>query len=170
MAKPKVKKIVLFWLDNIPEKRDAQAIADLLPQQMHPELVFKTTQEVNDKILGRSVLSLAAKFIVAVSLRLAAAVPEKRARIKKQELSERAGTRAMQIAVMKIILEKLRKKHGFHYEKSPTRLICKYIETTIGHCYYALVLDSEIDPSKYDFDTGAMGCTLSTLFWEVANT
>ena len=170
MAKPKVKKIVLFWLDNIPEKRDAQAITDLLPLQMHRELVFKTTQAVNDKISGKSILKLMDKFIIPVSSRLAAAVLDKKARIKKEELLEWAGTRAMHIAVMKTILEKLKKKHGFDHDKSPNRLICKYIQTTTGHCYYALILDCEIDPSKYDFATGAGGCKLSTLFWEVANT
>ena len=109
MAKPKVKKIVLFWLDNIPEKRDAQAIADLLPLQMHRELVFETTQAVNDKISGKSVLKLMDKFIIPVSARLATAVLEKKVRIKKEEFSEIAGTRAMHIAVMKTILERLKK-------------------------------------------------------------
>lgn len=170
MAKPKVKKIVLLWLDNIPEKRDAQAIADLLPLQMHRELVFEGTQAANDKISSKSVLKLMDKFIIPVSSRLAAAMLDKKAHLKEEEFSEIAGTRAMHIAVMRTILERLKKKHRFDHDKSPNRLICKYIQTTTGHCYYALVLDSEIDPSKYDFATGAGGCTLSTLFWEAANT
>lgn len=168
MAKPQVKKIILFWLDNIPEKRDAQAIADLLPLQMHRELVFETTQAVNDKISGKSILKLTDKFIIPVSSTLAAAVLDKKTRIKRKEFGEIAAILAMHIAVMKTILERLKKKHRFDLDKSPNRLICKYIETTTSHCYYALVLDSEIDPSKYDFATGFGGCTLSALFWEVA--
>ena len=169
-VKPKVKKIVLFWLDKVPKREDAQAIADLLPIQMHPKLVFEATQTVNDKISGKSVLKLMDKLIIPVSSRLSAAVLEKKSRIKKEEFSEIAGIRAMHIAVMKTILERLKKKHRFDHDKSPNRLICKYIQTTTGHCYYALILDSEIDPSKYDFATGDGGCKLSTLFWEVANT
>lgn len=96
MAKPQVKKIVLFWLDNIPEKRDAQAIADLLPQQIHRELVFETTQAVNDKISGKSVLKLMDKFIIPVSSRLATAVLGKKVRIKKEEFSEIAGPSAVE--------------------------------------------------------------------------
>jgi len=169
-VKPKVKRIVLLWLDKMPKREDAQAITDLLPLQMHRELVFETTQAVNDKVSSKSILKLMDKFIVPVSSRLAAAVLEKKARIKKEEFSEIAGTRAMHIAVMKTILERLKKKHRFDHDKSPSRLICKYIQTTTGHCYYALVLDSEVDPSKYDFATGVGGCTLSTLLREVANT
>lgn len=168
-VKPKVEKIILFWLDNVPERKDAQAIADLLPQQMHPELDFETTHAVNDKISGESVLKLMDKLIITISSRLSAAVIKDNAHIKKEEFTEITKIRAMNIAVMQIILKKLKSKYGFDYAKFPNRLICKFVEATTGLCYYALILDLDIDPSNYDFATGKGGAKLSTIFWE-ANT
>jgi hypothetical protein len=166
-VKPKVEKIILFWLDNIPERRDAQAIADLLPQQMHPELDFETTIGINDKLSGKSILERMNQIITTVSAKLFAAHMED---FDKETLLEMAQQRAMNIAVMQDIEKKLQKKHGFKHVDYPNRLICKFIETTTGLCYYALILDSEIDPSNYDFATGEGGAKLSTIFWEAANT
>lgn len=173
MAKPKVKKIVLFWQDKVPGSEDAKAIADLLPQQMHPELIFKGAQTDNDKISYGNVLKLARKFTMVVGAELTGAALAGNLdvkKVKKEELKELIAIKTINIATMKIILDRLKKKHRFDHNKSKNRLICKYIRTTIGHCYYALILDSEINPSKYHFTTGFGGCTLSALFTELANT
>ena len=171
--KVKVKKIVLFWMERIPKKGDAQAIADLLPQQMHQELVFETTKAAHEKISPKSIFKLIDKLIIPVTARLGVAVLEKDKRFKKHEKEEVldiAMTRSWHIAVMQTILKTLKEKYRFNHAESPNKLICKVIETTIGLCYYALILDSEIDPSGYDFATGRGGSDLSTIFWEAANT
>jgi len=172
-TKPKVEKIILFWLDNIPEITEAQSIADLLPQKMHPELIFESNRAFNDKISSKSVLKLMNKHVTTVALRLSQAIISEGGHIKdvdKNDFEEVAETRSMHIAVMQIIENELGKKYGIKRAAYPDKLICKFIETTAGPCYYTLLLDSEIDPSKYDFATGKGGAKLSTIFWEADNT
>jgi len=166
-SKPTVHKIVLFWLDNLPEKGDVQAIVDLLPQQMHPELYFKTTTAINDRLSTTSILELMNEIIITVSAKLYA---QHMADFDKKTLTEMAQQRAMHIAVMQLIEKRLQKKHRFKHADHPNKLICKFIETTTGPCYYTLILGSDIDPSNYEFATGIGGCKLSTLFTEAVNT
>jgi hypothetical protein len=79
--------------------------------------------------------------------------------------------RVLDIAAIQSIEKELQKKYGFKHADYPNRLICKIIITKINICRYSLILDSEIDPSNYNFYTpGIKGCKLSTLFWEAANT
>jgi hypothetical protein len=166
-GKQSVHKIILFWLDNIPNEKNAQAIADQLTREMHPELYFATTTAINECLSMRSILEVMNEIIMPVTARVAI---DHRGSADKKTLVEMAKQRSMHIAVMQLIEEKLQEAHGFEHSDHPNKLICKFLETTAVPCYYALILDSDIDPSNYEFATGIGGCKLSTLFTEAANT
>ena len=173
IVKPKVKEIILFW-EHAPKAKEAQTIIDQLPQ-WHPELDFQAALATNERLPSGSVAKCAEQFDGgAVANRLVNAINDDGGRIENydfESISKMTLERVLDIATIQIIEKELQKKYGFKHFDYPNRLICKLIKTKISICHYALILDSEIDLSNYNFHTpGVKGYKLSTLFWEAANT
>jgi len=173
IVKPKVKEIILFW-EHAPKAKEAQTIIDQLPQ-WHPELDFQAALATNERLPSGSVAKCAEQFDGgAVANRLVNAINDDGGRIENydfESISKMTLERVLDIATIQIIEKELQKKYGFKHVDYPNRLICKLIKTKISICHYALILDSEIDLSNYNFHTpGVKGYKLSTLFWEAANT
>ncbi len=172
-VKPKVKKIILFW-GHAPKAKEAQAIIGQLPQ-WHPELDFQAALAIDERLPSEYVAKCADKFnIGTIANRLVNAIKDDGGRIENYDIegiSKMTTERVLDIAAIQILEKELQKKHGFKHVDYPNRLICKVIMTKTGICHCALILDSEIDPSNYNFHTpGIKGYKLSTLFWEAANT
>jgi len=172
-VRPKVKKIILFW-EYAHKAKEAQTIIDQLPQ-WHPELDFQAALATNEGLPFGSAAECAEQFDGGtVANRLVNAINDDGGRIENYDIeSIRKMTveRMLDIATIQIIEKELQKKYGFKHVDYPNRLICKLIKTKTSLCHYALILDSEIDLSNYNFHKpGVKGYKLSTLFWEAANT
>lgn len=147
---------MIIWWESMPQ--DADSVATMVPT-LHPELVF--SMQASHFIVPRErIVEIMQPLIhhplvtqVAAQVAISARADAANSHTAHDAVADAIVAVTTNVAVMQIVDEHLRSTLEFDFVKGCDRLICQQIRQMSDGGVYALVLNQDINPAEYWFNT-----------------